>query len=469
MNALSPNTLEINDTSDLNIKNFDRFCNSQARIQLNKKLEEKIKNQRELFLEYLKNNPGKKFYGITTAHHTQSKKLLDEEQQKRYFRSLPPTPPSTTLQEVLPDRIIKGIIFSRLTDYIYGTAPIELTTINHICDLATKKLPAIPALGLGDPGDIIPLGILFKDFPEELELKQGEGMFLVNGSPVATAFLADSALQTKKQINRLFKVIALAAVAIDLNTKQYDSAINQIWGDSFQQQALENLRSELEGYEENTNSQSPVCFRSAPRILGWHLRALSIATECSEISLSSPSSNPSFIQNKQTGEYDIFSNGGYHNGHAAGCIDTLARSATDIVYLLNHMINVLTDYQNGVTKYEKEPALSLLYMTAAGWSEEAKASCSPSLMSLAPSGQTGTSTSEALAWKKLMNILEALDVNLTILSILASHTLNFNNIEVPKNLTKIYDSTKNTYPYPAPHKDFSNNFNNTLLSLKNIY
>ncbi|MDC5516736.1 aromatic amino acid lyase [Acinetobacter baumannii] len=461
--------LVIDKVEDFNLENYRKIAWEGQYIKLSDDLKKNIKNQRDDFMCFLDKNSEKPFYGITTAHHTGSKKLLTDEQKEEYLKRLPPTPPAI-MDTIFPDRVVRGIIFTRLIDFIRGTSPTTLETTERVCNLLKFELPKIPVLGLGEPGDIIPLGILFSELSKKYSLSQGEGMFLINGSPVATALLADTILSAKNQINRIESIIALAASSIKFNIEQYDPSLN-FWQDQYQIESLENLRFHLDGEQNLDQTQAPVCFRSAPRLLGWHRRVINQAIESVNISISSPSNNPAFVKNDNG--HKIISNGGYHNAAAAGNIDAIIRSTTDLTILVNHMINRLTEYNDGISKYESIPILSVLYLTSAGWTDQARNQCTPSLISSSPGGQTDTSTSEALAWQKYIKVQEALDINLTILGILASNTINFQGEEAPSNLKSVFNLFLREMPIPIDYSDYSNIFNRVksefLLSFEKKY
>jgi histidine ammonia-lyase len=247
-------------------------------------------------------------------------------------------------------------------------------------------LPKVPARGMGEPGDIISLGILFRDLPNQVDLDLGEGMFIINGSPVASAALADVALAGRSRLNVAETIFALAAEAIDSSKQHYDLFLDAIWGDHYQSEVLQKFRELLQGRQTgNLDYQAPVSFRSTPRLLGWLRRVQHSVEECAEISISHASNNPIFVK-VDSQEYKVISNGGYHDPLVAGSIDSLARAWADLVQLATHQINRLTEKPEGILSYEKEPRLTILYMSAAGCAEEARNAAQTSLISLGPVG-----------------------------------------------------------------------------------
>src|SRR5207253_1533652 len=72
---------------------------------------------------------------------------------------------------------------------------------------------------------------------------------------------------------------------------------------------------------------------------------------------------------------------------------------------------------------EPESQVSLLYMTATGWTAESRAAAQPTLLGLAGGGQTDTGTPDLLAWRLATEAGEALRVVLAVLAVVATHTI----------------------------------------------
>lgn len=436
----------INNSSDINLETIKRVAIEGESIELSAALRQQMDVQRSKFLEFVSENSHKHMYGITTAHHIGAKKLLSKEDREKFSRKLPPTPPS--FGEVLPERLVRAIIVTRLTDFTVGTAPVQSKTAVYISKMLDRPLPKVPVRGMGEPGDIIPLGILFKDLPEQVHLDLGEGMFIINGSPVASAALADIALAGQRRLDIAEKIFALAADAIDSSKQHYDPALDVIWGDPYQAEVLSEFRKLLlKRQTGNLDYQAPVSFRSAPRLLGWARRVQHYVEECAEISIGHASNNPIFIADDfSVSRSKVLSNGGYHDPLVAGSIDSLARAWADLAQLATHQINRLTEKPDGIVAHELEPCLTILYMSAAGWAEEARSAAQVSLISLGPGGQTDTSTPDLLAWNKAQKIGEALDYILAILAVLAAHTIAYDKRTPPPALSDLYSDLLAAYP-----------------------
>ena len=72
----------------------------------------------------------------------------------------------------------------------------------------------MPAEGNKGSGEILALGHLFGELAERLELQPREKMALINGSPCASALVADIALAGRGRLALAERALALSAEAI---------------------------------------------------------------------------------------------------------------------------------------------------------------------------------------------------------------------------------------------------------------
>ncbi len=153
-----------------------------------------VARRREQLLAFVAANPGRKLYGVNVHAGDGSNRLMTEAEQRDYERGLHS---GTSFGEPLPVRVIRGIVLARLTNFIEGHAGVSAELVELVAGrLDGRPLPPVPRQGNGGPGEIQALGWLFDDVPAELALGLKEGMALINGSPCASALLADAVLTT---------------------------------------------------------------------------------------------------------------------------------------------------------------------------------------------------------------------------------------------------------------------------------
>lgn len=445
----------ISNIEDITLELYKDVTIGRNVIRLSESLQRKIDERRTEFLDYVKKHRNNHLYGITTRQHVGAKKVLDDDSLKEFGSRLPAY--GASLGEKLPDRLVRGIIIARLADYINGTSGIRSKTVMNMLKMLDKDtLPKVAARGNGEPGDIIVLGALFQDeFSGQLEI--GEGMALINGSPVASAALADVVVQYEQYISKMEDVFSLAALAIHAPLQHFDSRLADIWNDPFISATLANIRENLTGIDhEQMNYQAPVSFRSAPRVFGWFRRMIDQAQNLALLGLRNSSNNPAFVDADSEHESNgILSNGGYHHPYSAPMIDALIRSVADVSQILISVNNRVVEMPNGLLELEPEPEVSTLYHVAAGWGEEVRSLTLPSLISLANGGQTDTGTSDLLAWRKASEATEGLEAILSVLAITSSHLITRKNEKVTARLESIYKEIMERFPLDTTHTDFN--------------
>jgi histidine ammonia-lyase len=408
-----------------------------------------VERRRGEFETFVEANTGRHLYGITTRQGSAAGIVLTDAERRDFGRRLPTTPPA--MGPGLPERVARGAVLARLSDVLHGTAALRRSTVERLTELLDGPLPTVPEAGNGEPGDIIVLGELFRPtFEGTLEV--GEGMALVNGSPVAAAVLADVVLLAEDRTPRLEMVLALAAVAARLPDMHLDAELGRLWGDPYQRDVLARFRELLDGGDRPRRAyQAQVSFRGGPRVLGGLRRTLSHAREAATIALAAASNNPVYVGPELRPPLGaVLSNGGYHNPLVAPTIDAVTHAWADLAQLLNAQINRLVEEPDGIAVHEREPLIGSFSMSASGWAEEARAAAQPSLIGLGRSGQTDTSTPDVLAWRRAVDAGNALDVLLALLAVIAVHLVEHRGDTFPPALQGLRARVLDAFPRDTP-------------------
>src|SRR5207249_3421209 len=100
--------------------------------------------------------------------------------------------------------------------------------------------------------------------------------------------------------NRLEHAVAVFALAIEsfeAPLEAYDPALEQLWDEEFEVEALRALNQNLDGAmtEGRRFYQAPVSYRILPRVLGQAFRAVSLVEKAAAASLRSVSDNPVYV------------------------------------------------------------------------------------------------------------------------------------------------------------------------------
>jgi histidine ammonia-lyase len=435
-------TVVLSRRADINLESYRRVAWEGATVELDPRTLIDVGVRREQFLNFVAASSGRKLYGVNVHAGDGSHRLMTAAEQRDYESGLHS---GTSFGEPLPRRVLRGIVLARLANFLEGHAGVSPELVMAVAArLDGRELPPVPRYGNGGAGEIQALGWLFADVPGELSLGLKEGMALINGSPCASALLADATLTATAVLPVAESVFALAAAAMRVPLATYDRRLDALWGDPFQVQALSSLRSLLAGGDapdEPARSerpslpaggeaprapehpQPPVSYRILPRVLGNTRRVISAARDAAEIALPAVSDNPVFLfpdRPEDLGE--LVSNGGFHSGTAPACIDALTFASADLGQLAQHLLERLQTNPEALPGLDSL-ALGTMQMVAGGWAEEARAAAVPSLLPLSGFGQSDVPAPTFFAWNRLERVRGFVNGSLTCLAALAGQAL----------------------------------------------
>ena len=363
-------------------------------------------------------DPQALIYGVTTGPGDSGSTVLSAEAEQRRPTRLWT---AASFGEPLPERVVRGIVFARLANFIEGNAAVRPEVACQVSAmLSSPSLPLVPAEGNGGSGEILALGHLFYDLSERVSLEPKERMALINGSPCAAALIADAALAGRGRLTLVERVFALAIEALRAPVEAYASALEPLWNDEHERAALQRIRSLLTSSDGRLGSQAPVSFRIIPRVLAQAYRAQAQAEAAATTALQSVTDNPVFIPpDRDHPEGAILSNGGFHNQQATAALDALASSWADLCQLAQRQSDKLFVHPKTSTQLNDEWGLKPVHMVQTGWAEEARLLAQPSLLSLGSFGQNDVPAMTFFAWRKAMAVGRCLEASLAILAAVA--------------------------------------------------
>ena len=399
----------------------------------------RIASRREALLRFVDAHADRLIYGVNVHAGDGAARRLTLEDQLDYARGLHS---GTSFGAPLPDRVVRGFVLSRLTNYVEGHAGVSVAVAEAVAAmLDAPVLPRVPRQGNGGAGEIQALGWLFAELPDRVALGVKESMALVNGSPCASALLADAVITASGRFALAEQVFALAAETLHVSRATFDPGLESIWGDAHEAESLRALRAHLHGgADERRPVQPPVSFRILPRVLGNARRALAAAREAAEVSLSAVSDNPVLLFSAESGRLsDVVSNGGFHNGKAAPCIDGLTFVLADLCQLAQHQIQRLVQDRRAFPGLSSL-ALGSMGMVGGGFAEDARAVAVPSLLPLSGFGQTDVPSPSFHAWDRFDRGCDAFIGSMTCLAVLATQSLATRSpTEIPPSLRQLHE------------------------------
>jgi histidine ammonia-lyase len=442
-------TVILANRSDLDLTAFYRVAWQREDVRIADEAMRRITASRASFLELIDKDPSVVIYGVTTAMGERASHRLTREERDAHAR-IKPFPAATSFGDYLPDRVVRGIVFARLANFIEGHAATSPRIAIAVAEmLGGNALPPVAAAGQGGAGEILALYPLFAELSRRFDLEVKERGSLINGSPCAAALLADAAIAGRRRLQLALETFALSIEAFSAPLEHYDEALESLWGDPDEAAVLRSLRSYLGDVGGRRNYQAPVSYRIVPRILGHAHRAVSAAERASTISLSSISDNPIYLPPDAAHPYGrCISTGGYHNAMAAPALDDMSGIWADICLLCDRhsgkLLNGQVSHLPDQLLVGREPGQSdgrgnigYVTMAANGYIELARGAAQRTFIPSSDScssGQDDVATPAFLAWSKEARAARCLDASLAMLAVVASQALFVTNRQAPRAL-----------------------------------
>ena len=438
-------TVILNTRSDVNLNTVYRVAWQREAVRIGDAALQRIAASRASFLELIDKDPSVVIYGVTTAMGERASHRLTREERDHHAR-IKPFPAATSFGDYLPDRVVRGIVLARLTNFIEGHAATTPRIAQAVAQMLDGgPMPRVAAAGQGGAGEILALYPLFAELSTRFELEVKERGSLINGSPCAAALLADAAIAARRRLKLALETFALSIEALRAPLEHYDEALESLWGDEDEAAVLRSLRGLLGAAGGRRNYQAPVSYRIVPRILGHAHRAVAAAEYAASVSLSSISDNPVYLAPDAAHPFGrCISTGGYHNAMAAPALDDLAGIWADICLLCDrHSAKLLSGHVSqlpdqllvGRTPGQSDGRGNVGYLTMAanGYIELAKAAAQRTFIPGNDScaGQDDVATPGFLAWSKEARAGRCLDASLAMLAVVASQALFVTDREAP--------------------------------------
>ncbi len=441
-------TVVLNSRSDLNLAAYYRVAWQHENVRIADAAMQRIAASRTSFLELIDKDPSVVISGVTTAMGERASHRLTPEEREHHAR-MKPFPAATSFGDYLPDRVVRGIVLARLSNFIEGhsaTTPRIAQAVAQMLD--GSPMPPVAAAGQGGAGEILALYPLFAELSTRFELEVKERGSLINGAPCAAALIADAAIAARRRLQLALQTFALSIEAIRAPLEHYDEALEALWGDRDEAAILRALRRYLSTGGARRSYQAPVSFRIVPRILGHAHRAVRAAEHAASVSLPSISDNPVYLAPDASHPFGrCISTGGYHNAMAAPALDDLAGIWADLCLLcerhatklLNGRVSHLPDQLLVGRKHGQSDGrgnVGYVTMAANGYIELAKAAAQRTFIpgNDSGAGQDDVAAPAFLAWSKEARAGRCLDASLAMLAVVASQALFVTDREAPRAL-----------------------------------
>ena len=401
-------------------------------------------------------DPDVVIYGVTSGYGQYAKVRLKPDERKAHARR-PPVAAAASWGDPLPERVTRAMVLARLANFIEGHAGISPHVAKAVAALLDgQALPQVPARGQGGAGEILSLSHLFVDLARSVDLAEKDSLCLINGSPAASALIADAALAAARRIDLTAQVLAFAAEAFNVPLTHFSPWLDDFWNNAADAWALARLRQLLGSAEGGPRRpyQAPVSFRVLPRILGQARRALVTAEEVAAESLAAVSDNPVIVppdEDHPLGQ--AFSTGGYHNAQAPMAMDGLTAAYANLCILAERYSAKLLDpavsLLGEIGRVDGHAYLGCLPMAVTGYEEEIRTLTQATLLPGSESGgfgQNDVASPVFLAWSKQERAGVLLESALAALCPIAARAFAVSGRPVPDKLKPLARLIAGTVP-----------------------
>ena len=447
-------TLSLASRADFTLDNFRQVAWRGEGVRFAEGALSRMAGTRRAFLELLNRDPEITIYGVTSGYGQFAGRRLAAAERVTHARR-PPYGAHVAFGPPLPERVVRGFVFARLTNYVEGHSAISPELASAVAAMLDKpSLPRVTMAGQSGAGEILGLSPLFSRLAETFDLGEKESLALVNGSPCATALLADAVLAGRRRLRLAEEVFALSAEAIKLPYGHLAEELDVLWGDAAEAAILARLRSLIAGgTPERRSYQAPVSYRILPRVLAQYLRAIEGAETAASTSLRAITDNPVFLApSANHPKARIYSTGGFHNAMAHPAMDNLAAATADLCLLADRHTSKLLHGNHSLLPDQLQKGdgyMGCLGMVQVGYAEQARRAAQRNFLPGSEGGgfgQNDVAPPTFFAWRAQEEAGRCLEACLAMLAAVGSQALFVTDRGAPPALDSLLAEIRNHLP-----------------------
>ncbi len=270
----------------------------------------------------------------------------------------------------LPLDIVRLMMLLRLNSLLRGHSGVSLQLIDHLQAFMNMGLtPAVPSYGsVGASGDLAPLAHMSLPLIgegwayvggkrvegaealsalglERLQLKPKEGLALINGTQMMSAFAVRELVRTRRLLKSAMIAAAMSIEAFEATDRVFDPRIHALKNHPGQGHVAFGFRKLLDASEivashrDCGKVQDPYSFRCIPQVLGAVLDTLYWIEDWTTREINSVTDNPLVF----VADEEIISGGNFHGEHMAIALDAFAIAVSEIGSIAERRIDKLLD------------------------------------------------------------------------------------------------------------------------------
>lgn len=305
---------------NLTLENSIEIIENDLSISISNDAKQKILKSRKLVEKWIKKE--EIIYGINTGFGEFKDIIISQENTAELQKNLILSH-SAGVGELIPDDVVRLMLLFRINSLIKGFSGVRLELINFLLDFFNSKvIPQIPSQGsVGCSGDLAPLAHLAATFLgygkikvnnsicdsnvalkmiglKPITLAAKEGLALINGTQMMTAFLCKS-LDYAITLSKLSDISASFTIEGTRSTDTaYDIKIQKIRPHLGQIRTSKNLKKILKdseimlSHEDCNKVQDAYSIRCIPQVHGAVKDTLKYCKNILEIEINSVTDNP---------------------------------------------------------------------------------------------------------------------------------------------------------------------------------
>jgi histidine ammonia-lyase len=353
------------DGNSLTLDKIEFFINENPQVLLSKEAEKKVDKARALIDEWIEKD--EVIYGVTTGFGEFSNVKISHDELEQLQENLIVSHSCGT-GENLPPVIAKIMMLLRVNALSRGYSGIRRSTLNLLINMINNNIvPVIPSQGsVGSSGDLVPLAHLvlaligkghvqvvkdlnspnaaatkiqksadvlrkYKLTPVKLAAK--EGLALINGTQMMTAFASYICIHAKKLISMADISAAITHEALRATDKAYDLRLHELRPFPGQITTAKNMLSLIKGSEirkshmkNDPRVQDSYSLRCIPQIHGASRDAIDYVCSRVAIEINSVNDNPLIFPAQK----DHLEGGNFHGQPMALALDFMAIALSEL-------------------------------------------------------------------------------------------------------------------------------------------
>ncbi len=456
------------DGKSLTLEKIELFLKENPTVELTVESKKKVKKARQLVEKWVAED--EIVYGVTTGFGEFANVKISKEEDAQLQENLIISH-ATGVGENLPPFIVKIMMLLRVNALASGHSGIRLETLQLLIDMINNNIiPVIPSQGsVGSSGDLAPLAHLvlgmigegkvqvFDKVTEETEkftksvsaksvfkkfgltlakLRAKEGLALINGTQMMTAFASVICNRAKKLIQLVDGSAALSHEALRATDKAYDPRLHKLRPFPGQITTAKNMLNLIKGseirvshLENDPRVQDSYSIRCVPQIHGASRDAIDYVCSKVEIELNSVNDNPLIFPEQG----DHREGGNFHGQPMALAMDFMSIALAELANVSERRIERLVNGSlSQLPRFLTEhgglnSGLMIAQYTAAALVSENKTLAHPASVDSIPTSanQEDHNSMGSIASRKCYEILKNVETVIAIEYLTAAQGLEF--------------------------------------------